>query len=597
MNLISQINNILKKFETGDRLESYKELKKIFLKNKNNNLLRYNLAVIQKNLNFNKEARINYNYLIKVEKNLKAMINLYNMDIEEANYFEALNMIENILKIKTIENVNRDKAFVLYKLNRIEEAKKICIFYLKKNNKDLGFLGVIGQCLFHEGSYDEAIKIFKSILKVDSKNLSALNSLARTYQEKNEKIKAEEYYLRALAIDNLSFYLLNNIAGFYREELAYDKAIDYYKQALSVNPNNAYIYNNLAKIYFDLDNHKQAMKNCFKALEMKRNDGDIQKTISFIYLKDHDFENGWNYFDGRLDLEDFKEKSSYVKKLNKKLYRSSNLNNKRDKFLVVREQGIGDEILYSSMYEDLLNDIDNTVIECDLRLLNLYKRSFPKYSEKFVGLGTITNNDQKFKAIDNIIYAGSLGRYYRKNIKDFKNNSYLKVNQKYFDDMQKKLSIYKKKYKIGLSWKSFNNKFATDKSLNLKDLNRIFKLTDCDIFNLQYGNVKDEINSFNNLNKNKLLNIEGLDLYNDFEGIASLLKSLDVFITISNSTAHLAGALGVNTILIKPENYAIFHYWNQKTDSTPWYASIRLIDKKKFLNDSKFLDNIFKNLS
>ena len=92
----------------------------------------------------------------------------------------------------------------------------------------------------------------------------------------------------------------------------------------------------------------------------------------------------------------------------------------------MREQGVGDEILYSSMYGDLLNDIDNVVIECDPRLLNLYKRSFPKYSEKFVSLGSITNDDEKFKKIDNIIYAGSLGRYYRKNIKDFKNNSFFK---------------------------------------------------------------------------------------------------------------------------------------------------------------------------
>ena len=592
MNLVSQINIILKRFEEGDKLKSYKELQKIFKKNKDNNLLRYNLAVIQQNLNFNKEARINYNYLIKVEKNLKAMVNLYNMDIVEANYNEALNTIENILKIKTIENVEKDKSFVLYKMNRIEEAKKICIFYLKKNNKDLVSLSIIGQCLFHEGNYDEAIKIFESILQIDSKNISALNSLARTYHEKHEKVKAEEYYLRALKIDKLSFVLLNNIAGFYREELSYNKAIDYYKQALLVNPNNAYIYNNLAKIYFDLNDHQEAMKNSFKALEMKNNDGDIQKTISFIYLKDHDFENGWNYFDGRLDLEDFREKNNYVKKLNSKIYRSSTLKNKRGKFLIVREQGVGDEILYSSMYGDLLNDIDNVVIECDSRLLNLYKRSFPKYSEKFVSLGSITNDDEKFKKINNIIYAGSLGRYYRKNIKDFKNNSFFKVDKSNFEDMQKKLSIYKKKYKIGLSWKSFNNKFATDKSLNLKDFNKIFNLSNCHIFNLQYGDVKNEINSFNKNAKNKLLEIEGLDLFNDFEDIASLLKSLDVFVTISNSTAHLAGALGVKTILIKPENFAVFHYWNQKTDNTPWYNSVSLIDKKNFLKNSKFFNNI-----
>ena len=244
------------------------------------------------------------------------------------------------------------------------------------------------------------------------------------------------------------------------------------------------------------------------------------------------------------------------------------------------------------MYEDVLSDFDNIIIECDPRLLNLYKRSFQKYRAKFVSLGTITNNDEEFKKIDNIIYAGSLGRYYRKNIKDFKNNSFLKLDEKKLVEMKRKLSIYKKKYKIGLSWKSFSDKFATDKSLNLKDLNKMFSLTNCDIFNLQYGDVGDEINSFNNTTKNKILSIEGLDLINDFEGIASLLKSLDVFISVSNSTAHLAGALGVKTILIKPENFAVFHYWNQKTDNTPWYSSVRLIDKKKFLVDSEFLKNI-----
>ena len=160
--------------------------------------------------------------------------------------------------------------------------------------------------------------------------------------------------------------------------------------------------------------------------------------------------------------------------------------------------------------------------------------------------------------------------------------------------MKKKLSVYKKEYKIGLSWKSFNNQFAEDKSLNLKDFNNIFNLTNCDIFNLQYGDVEKEINSFNSVNENKLLNIDGLDLFNDFEGIASLLKSLDVFVSISNSTAHLAGALGVKTILIKPENFAVFHYWNQKTDDTPWYDSVKLIDKKDFLQNSKFLNNFLR---
>ncbi len=591
MNLNLQINKLLKKFETGNKLESYKELQKIFKKNKQNNLLRYNLAVVQQQLNLNEEARLNYNYLIKIEKNLKAMINLYNIDIIESRYKEALDTINKILKLEQIDNVHKDKAFVFYKLNRIKESKEICIFYLKKNDKDLVSLNIIGQCLFHEGKYDESIKIFEKILEIDPKNLSALNSLGRTYHEKREAVKAEKYYLKALEINKLSFYVLNNIAGFYREELNYDKAINYYEQALSINPNNAYIYNNLSKIYFDLNNHKEAKKNSFKAMEMKRDDGDIKKTLSFIYLKDHDFDKGWNYFEGRLDLDDFVKKNDYVQKLNNKIYRLNIVKNKKNKFLIVREQGVGDEILYSSMYEDVLEDLENTMIECDPRLLNLFRRSFPKYRNSFVELGNITNNETKFKEIDYVLYAGSLGRYYRKNIDNFHNKSFIKIDEINFENIKNKLSIYQKQFKIGISWKSFNNRYAIDKSLNLKDFENLFNLSDCDILNLQYGDVKDEIYKFNKNSKNKLLTVKDIDLYNDFDSIASLLKSLDIFITISNSTAHLAGSLGVKTILIKPENYALFHYWNQKTDKTPWYNSIKLIEKNKFLSKIEVLNN------
>ena len=80
------------------------------------------------------------------------------------------------------------------------------------------------------------------------------------------------------------------------------------------------------------------------------------------------------------------------------------------------------------------------------------------------------------------------------------------------------------------------------------------------------------------------MSIKDLDLYNDLEGVAAFLKSLDIFVTISNSTAHLAGSLGVKTILIKPDNYALFHYWNQKNNKTPWYNCVELIEKKDFLD-------------
>jgi ADP-heptose:LPS heptosyltransferase len=68
---------------------------------------------------------------------------------------------------------------------------------------------------------------------------------------------------------------------------------------------------------------------------------------------------------------------------------------------------------------------------------------------------------------------------------------------------------------------------------------------------------------------------------------------LDLFVTVSNSTAHLAGALGIKTILIKPANHASFHYWNYEDGKTPWYKSINIISKEN-LKDKKFINHLFK---
>ena len=69
-----------------------------------------------------------------------------------------------------------------------------------------------------------------------------------------------------------------------------------------------------------------------------------------------------------------------------------------------------------------------------------------------------------------------------------------------------------------------------------------------------------------------------------------MLKNLDLFVAVSNSTTHLAGAIGVPTFLIKPPNHATFHYWNQISNRTPWYGSIKLYDGSK--NTDKIVEVI-----
>ena len=79
------------------------------------------------------------------------------------------------------------------------------------------------------------------------------------------------------------------------------------------------------------------------------------------------------------------------------------------------------------MYRDALDNLTNIKIECDKRLLNLFRNSFDKYKDKFVKLGEISSDKSKSDKFEKIIYAGSLGGLYRNNKKDFIKAPYLKA--------------------------------------------------------------------------------------------------------------------------------------------------------------------------
>jgi hypothetical protein len=51
---------------------------------------------------------------------------------------------------------------------------------------------------------------------------------------------------------------------------------------------------------------------------------------------------------------------------------------------------------------------------------------------------------------------------------------------------------------------------------------------------------------------------------------------MDLIITVSNSTAHLAGALGIPVWTMTPLGAGRIWYWFTEGDESPWYPAMRL---------------------
>ena len=593
MNLSDKLNLILKDYSKGNKESAYKKFKKIYLQNNRNIKLRFNLAVMQQELGLLDEAESNYISLIKNNKHNKYKINLYNLYITKGLYQKALNIINSIeSENSSLTQVNQDKAYILYLLKNYKDSIKECNKILKIDNKNFNVLNTLGLCFFNLKKYDEADKSLLRALSFDKNNIKILNSLGRLNHEIRKSEEAAIYFNKAFALGPNTFETLNNIAGFYLEEGKYLTAIDFYKKAKALRPNNAILLNNLAKTFIYIHQINVAEKYCRRAIKIDLKNDEFKKTLSLILLKKYDFKNAWLFFDGRLGLSDFIGKNSTIELVKNKIPKKNSMD-KNSKILILREQGIGDEILYGTMYSDLLQKFPYTNIECDERLIPLFKNSFEDNESKFVKLGTYSSNNEKVNNFDYIIYAGSLGKYFRKDLDSFSQKPYLK-NIKNYKDLELENIIKKiNGLKIGISWKSFKNRYTSEKSLFLNDFKNIFAINNSTIFNLQYGNIKDELDNFLNDQNIKIFTLKNLDLFNNFSGLANLLTKLDVFITVSNSTAHLAGALGVRTILIKPENHASFHYWNYEDGKTPWYESVNIISKEN-LKEKEFINKLIK---
>jgi hypothetical protein len=72
---------------------------------------------------------------------------------------------------------------------------------------------------------------------------------------------------------------------------------------------------------------------------------------------------------------------------------------------------------------------------------------------------------------------------------------------------------------------------------------------------------------------------------------ADQIAALDLVITVSNTTAHISGALGQETwVLVPPIGPGNMWYWFTGRLDSPWYGSVELLRRKVNCDDSFMVD-------
>jgi len=259
---------------------------------------------------------------------------------------------------------------------------------------------------------------------------------------------------------------------------------------------------------------------------------------------------------------------------------------------VWKEQGIGDEIMFSSTLKELNKISTKVIVECDKRLIPLYKRSFPK-EMRFIE----NRNDLPDTKYDHQIAIGSLLKHFRQSRHDFEQSSagWLKADRRKSTDYRKRLQPQKNEKIIGISWFTKSGMPNADKrNLSLELLSDYLQCVPAKYVNLQYAVTAEELSESRSKYGLALHHIEGLDLFNDLDGLAALISACDVVISVDNATVHLAGALGIDTKVLLPLTGD--DRWGLSSVDSYWYDSITLYRQETRTNWNEPLQRMINDL-
>ncbi|MBI04257.1 MAG: hypothetical protein CMI96_00390 [Pelagibacteraceae bacterium] len=588
----NKIKEILKKFNSGKFQESFIEIEKLINKNKYNIDLIRTYGLMAKKIGNVDKAIKSFEYIIqKNPKDLIALHNLYSIFMQKKIYHKANKLIDIIIGIdKNHYEANRDKAYLAYLKKDNNLALKFIQKAMQINRNDVFGINIHGLIEMHKNEYQKAIEIFTKAILINKNYFDSYNNIGKCFFELDNLKDAFLYFKKSYRINPESHLPIINIGNILSLKDKNFFAIKFYKRALAIQPNSPDILSNLAICYCRVNDRINAKKYYKMAIKTDPNNADLKLAYSYFLIKLSDFEKGWDLFNSRL----------YVTKNFKVIKNLQNVKNKlikskkslyKNKILVTREQGLGDEILFSSVYKDLLKINSNIKIEADKRLKKIFKRSFKK--DVFYDEGFFSQNKNKLNEFDYIIYAGTLPMYFRNKKNDFKTSNYLTADQKKVDEyksvMQKNTSLSK----IGISWKSIVNVYGKLKSLTIEDFEPIFQKNRI-VFSLQYGDVKNEIKNARSKNFN-IVSFDKTDLYNDIEACMAILQNLDILVTVSSSIAHIAGAMGIRTIILCPKKSSTFYYWDAENKTSIWYNNVKVIPINESIQKTFYEVNVLIN--
>lgn len=461
-------------------------------------------------------------------------------------------------------------AMILRQMNELQEATASLYRTIALSPRFIEAYFELGNLLREQDQNDAAVLYYEKAIALQPDHSQAHNNLGLAFLNQGKPDEALASFRQAICVAPDLVVAYQNIADVLHKRGRFDEALATVDQAIALNPAlpEAHITRGLA---LKGQGRLKDAQTCFRrALELDPEREATRFVMSTVFLSCGELAKGWELFGHRF----FPGSPTCKRDFPQPQWAGEDLSGKT--LLVWGDQGIGDEMLFASMFPDIVACAQRCVIECAPKLVSLFARSFPRavVLPRTHPPHAATQGDD----VDFQIGAADAARWLRPNLESFSHHDgYLFPDPARVAYWKARLAELGPGPKVGICWRSsVTNSFRSLYYTSLDQWGPIFAVPGIHFINLQYDECTAELEGARQNFGVTLHAFDEVDLFNDLDEAAALTKAMDLVITAGTAASGLAAAQGVPTWEISFGTTWV----SLGTDYVPWLPSQRLFMRR-----------------
>ncbi|MGV8996837.1 MAG: tetratricopeptide repeat protein [Parvibaculaceae bacterium] len=437
---------------------------------------------------------------------------------------------------------------------------------------------------------DDAIAAFERAIELNPDAHEAHFAFANIMRDNGHTQRAVDLFSRAIDINPEYAAAYSNLGNMLADNAMLDDAIICARQAIALRPDLVEAYNNLGSALQNACQPAEALEAYTSALTLRPNDDAMLWNFALCLLATGQIENGWDIYGYGFASGQRKPYRPFPGLI----WQGEDLSDKT--IMITREQGLGDDLRFSTCFHDVIAMAKHVIIETDKRFVDLYQRTWPQATVRAetgrsTGLLSYREGEIDF---DYTAPAGMIAARLRRSLTSFPRESRpLAADPVLRQNARAWLDSLGSGPKIGLTWRSglrtpLRDMVATDPV----DWAALQDIDGAKLINLQFGFPADEIREAAEKHGLTIHEMPDLDTHNDLAGTAALTAELDYVTGLWNAATEMAGSLGVRGVIYMPAH----HPMQLGLGILPWHPSLRTYSVMPNFDHKGLVESIARDL-